>query len=354
MHDADTNDTGEKSQVRKRNRYIELVAIAFLAGGVLWLASLFFDFTRNIKTNNAQVDGDIYAVVARVPAYIKDIKFTAYGPVQAGDTIILLDDTEFLIKVKQAEADLEIAKANLKAMEQAVIISRSSQASTEARLKGNAANLEKAEKNYSRYENMYKDSAVTTNQFDQVTAQLKSEQASLEAMQNEVAASKSMTAQNELNIESAKATVKRKAADLLAAKLQLSYTKIIAPSSGIAGERTIQAGEFVNTNQVLVEIVLQDKKWVSANFKETQLEAIRLGQPVDISVDALNGKVFQGIVSNFSPATGAKFSMVAPDNATGNFVKITQRIPVRIDFTASPAELEAVKPGMNVTVAVKK
>jgi membrane fusion protein (multidrug efflux system) len=354
MSNEINRDTKATKQVIKRNLTVELVAIVCLAAGVVWTVAIFFDFSSHIKTNNAQVDADISAVVARVPAYIKDIKFKEYGTVLAGDTIILLDDAEFLIKVAQAEADLEIAEANLEAIQQAVIISKSSQASTEARLKGNMANLEKAEKNYSRYEKMYKDSAVTTNQFDQVTAQLKSEQASLEAMQNDVVTGKSVTAQNELNIESAKATVKRKAADLAAAQLQLSYTKIIANSSGIVGERNIQAGEFVNTNQVLVEIVRQDKKWVSANFKETQLEALKPGQPVEIKIDALGGKVFEGVISNFSPATGAKFSMVAPDNSTGNFVKITQRIPVRIDFIATPSEIATVKPGMNVSVAVKK
>ena len=353
--DAEKNGSaGDVKQEIVRNRYLEYIALAFFAAGVIWTASIFFDFSTSINTNNAQIDADISSIVARVPSYIKDIRFTAYGTVQAGDTLVLLDDAEFLIKVAQAAADLEIAKANLEAIQQAVILSKSSEASTEARLKGNAANLEKAEKNYTRYESMYKDSAVTTNQFDQVTAQLKSEQASLEAMQNDLLTSKSVTTQNELNIASAKATVKRKTADLAAAQLQLSYTKIIATANGILGERTIQAGEFVNTNQVLVEIVLQDKKWVSANFKETQLAEIKLGQPVAIKIDALGGKVFDGIVSNFSPATGAKFSMVGPDNATGNFVKITQRVPVRIDFTTPPSELAIVKPGMNVTVEVKK
>jgi membrane fusion protein (multidrug efflux system) len=234
------------------------------------------------------------------------------------------------------------------------LTSQSTQASTESKLKGNAASLEKAEKNYKRFENMYRDSAVTTNQFDQVVAQLKSEQAFVEAMKSDVNKDKSITRQNELNIASAMATVKRKAADLAAAQLQLSYTKIIAPYDGIAGELTIHAGELVNANQVLAEIVIQNQKWVSANFKETQMDKIKMGQHVDIVVDALDGKSFDGIVSNLSPATGAKFSMVAPDNATGNFVKITQRIPVRIEFTDSPDKLAEVKPGMNVTVEIKK
>lgn len=346
--------TEEKNPEKKKNLYIEIISIAVVIAGILWMGSIFFDFSNSIKSNNAQVDADIVAVTSHTTAFIKEIRFEEYDTVKTGDTLVLLDDAELLIKVAQAEADLEIAKANLKAIQQAIVISNSSLTSTEARLQGNTANLEKAEKNYKRFENMYKDSAVTLNQFDQVTAQLKSEQAYLLAMQSDVVTGKSVTQQNELNIESAKATVKRKEADLAFAQLQSTYTKIIATADGIVGEREIQIGELVNTNQVLVEIVKQNKKWISANFKETQLEDIKIGQAVDIKIDALGGKTFEGVVQGFSPATGAKFSMVAPDNSTGNFVKITQRIPVRIEFTVSPEQLAHVRPGMNVSVEVKK
>lgn len=354
MSDEKNNAPTETAQVKKKNRWIEVIAILFLIAGVMWMASIFFDFGNSVQTNNAQVDGDIVSVTSHVSAYIKEIKFEQYVTVKKGDTLVLLDDEELAIKVAQAEADLEVAKASLLTVQQAVVISNSSLTSTEARLKGNAANLEKAEKNYKRFENMYRDSAVTLNQFDQVTAQLKSEQAYLQAMKSDVNTGKSVTEQNELNIASAKATVKRKEADLAYAKLQLSYTKIIAPANGIVGERTIQKGELVNANQVVAEIVLQNKKWVTANFKETQLEEIKPGQQVEIRVDALGGKAFEGKVSELSPATGAKFSMVAPDNSTGNFVKITQRVPVRIEFSASPDKLTEVRPGMNVTVEVEK
>ena len=348
---AETNDP---VPVKKKSRTIEIIAILFLIAGGVWIATLLFDFGSGVQTNNAQVDADIVAVTSHVTAYVKELRFDRYASVRAGDTLVLLDDHELAIKVAQAEADLAIAKANLLAMEQALVTSRSSLSSTEARMKGNAANLEKAEKNFRRFENMYRDSAVTLNQFDQVTAQLKSEQAYLQAMQSDVATGKSVAGQNEINIESAKATVKRKEADLAYAQLQLSYAIVLAPSAGVTGERTIQIGELVNTNQVLVEIVSQQKKWVTANFKETQLEDIKVGQSVEIRIDALGGDAFEGKVSDLSPATGARFSMVAPDNSTGNFVKITQRIPVRIDFTASPDKLNEVRPGMNVTVEVEK
>jgi membrane fusion protein (multidrug efflux system) len=351
---AETNNAAEAAPAKKKRRAIEVVAILFLIAGVAWMASILFDFGKGVQTNNAQVDADIVAVTAHVTAYIKDIRFDRYERVHAGDTLVLLDDHELAIKVMQAEADLEISKANLLAIEQALVTSKSSLASTEARMKGNAANLDKAEKNYRRFENMYRDSAVTLNQFDQVTAQLKSEQAYLEAMKSDVATGRSVAGQNEINIESAKATVKRKEADLAYAQLQLSYTIILAPADGIVGERTIQKGELVNANQVLVEIVGQQKKWVTANFKETQLEDIKVGQAVDIRIDALGGNAFEGKITDLSPATGARFSMVAPDNSTGNFVKITQRVPVRIDFTATAEKLKDVRPGMNVTVEVEE
>ena len=354
MQKETNTETSEGSGTKRRNYVVEIIAILFLLAGAAWMASVCIDFHDGIQTNNAQVDADIASVTSRVSAYIKEIRFDEYTRVHAGDTLVLLDDAELSIKTRQAEADLENAKANLATIEQAVVISKSNLATTQAKLKGNEATLEKAEKNYKRYENMFRDSAVTLNQFDQVTAQLKSEQAFLQAMQSDVTTGKSITEQNTLNVATARATVKRKEADLAFARLQWSYTVIIAPADGIVGERTIQKGEMVNANQVLAEIVIDNKKWVEANFKETQFENIHIGDHAEIRVDALGGKAFEGVVTQLSPATGAKFSMVAPDNSTGNFVKITQRIPVRIAFTDSPGALDEIRPGMNVTVDIKK
>ncbi len=350
-----TNVEQSSDKIGKRNnKIIEVLALIVVLGGVIWIGTLFFDFSGSIATNNAQVDADITEVTARVSGFVKEVRFDAYSLVQEGDTLVLLDDEEFRIKLDQAEADLAIAKVSLLAAEQSVITATSNQESSSAKLKGNEANLEKAEKNYTRFENMFADSAVTRNQFDQVIAQLKSDQAFLEASKKDILADKSTTKQNLISIESAKATVNRKSADLNAAKLQFSYTVIIASVSGIIGEKTIEKGELVNSNQIVANIVQQNKKWVTANFKETQLEEISVGQRATIEVDALNGKKFEGKVKDLSPATGAKFSMVAPDNSTGNFVKITQRIPVRIEFTGTPEELKEIKPGMNVSVDVIK
>jgi len=350
----ETNQAGATEKKRKKSVYFEAAAIVLLVAGVFWIITLFYDFGHHIQTNNAQVDADLVAVTARISGIIKEIRFDAYDQIKSGDTLVLIDDAEYMIKVNQAEADLESARANLLVAEQSVTTSRSQEEAAEAKLLGNTASLERAEKNFSRYENMFADSAVTRNQFDQVIAQWKTDQAYLEAGKKEVLASKSMTQQSLKNILTAKAAVKRKQADLDAARLELSYTVIISPSDGIAGERSIFSGEIVHANQMLLDIVPQDRKWVIANFKETQLKDMKAGQEVIITVDALEDRSFPGRVRNLSPATGAKFSMVAPDNSTGNFVKITQRIPVMIDFESSSEELTDVRPGMNVTVRIKK
>ncbi|MCI0522396.1 MAG: HlyD family secretion protein [Bacteroidales bacterium] len=352
--DGETSQAGAASVKNKRNIYLEVAATVLLAAGTLWILSLIFNFSRHIRTNNAQVDGDLVAVTSRISGIIKETRFESYDVIKAGDTIVRIDDEEFRIKVQQAEADLETAITGLHIAEQNVITARSHEAAAKAKLQGNTASLERAEKNYQRYQNMYADSAVTRNQFDQVIAQWKTDQAYLEAGEKELLASRSVTEQNIRNIASAKATVKRKEADLEAARLQLSYTVMTAPVNGVAGERTIFTGELVHANQMMVDIVPQDRKWVTANFKETQLKDLKIGQEVVIEVDALGGKRYTGKVKNLSPATGAKFSMVAPDNSTGNFVKITQRIPVNIEFDDLPDKLHEVRPGMNVTVTIKK
>ena len=352
MSEENANKDAVQQTEKKRNRILTILSFVFLLAGAIWIVSLFFDFSRYETTNNAQVESYINNIAARATGHIVDIKFEANQPVRQGDTLVILNDEEYQIKVKQAEADLAVAEGNLHSLEQAVITSISNQAATKAKLEGDKASLEKAQKDYQRFKKMYADSAVTLNQYDQSLAKLQSSEAYIIAGENEVKASSSVAQQSKTNIEASQATVARKRADLDAAKLQLSYTIITAPIDGFVGERTLSVGDLVSTNQVVASIVLKQKIWVTANFKETQVEKIKVGQPVTITIDALDNKEFKGKVVGFSPATGAKFSMVEPDNSTGNFVKITQRIPVKIEFDDITKALEEVKPGMNVTVEV--
>jgi len=351
--DNTTNEAAVKSE-KKRNTILTILSFVFIIGGGIWILSLFFDFHRYETTNNAQVESYISSITARATGHVKAIRFDSNQLVHKGDTLVILDDEEYRIKVKQAEADLAVAQGNLHSLEQAVITAISNEAASKEKLSGDMADLEKAQKDYERFKNMYADSAVTRNQYDQVVSKLQSTKAYLAAGEKGLLASKSTTVQSHTNLEAANATVARKKADLENAMLQLSYTYIIAQADGYVGERTISVGELINANQVVATMVLSDKLWVNANFKETQIEKIKLGQEATITIDALDGKEFKGKVVGFSPATGAKFSMVEPDNSTGNFVKITQRIPVKIDFEATGKELAEVKPGMNVTVDINK
>lgn len=354
MSETNQNDEIALKSEKKRNRLLSILSFLFLFAGGIWMLSLFFDFNRYETTNNAQVESYISNLTARVSGHIQSIHFEANQFVHKGDTLVVLDDIEFQIKVRQAEADLAVAEGNLHSLEQSIITASSNQGAVKNKLEGDRANLDKAKKDYQRFKNMYADSAVTLNQYEQVISKLESTEAYLKASEKELLASGSMTKQSSINLEAARATVDRKKADLENAQLQLSYTQIIALSDGYIGERTISVGDLINANQVVATLVLNEKLWVAANFKETQIEKIKQGQEVIITIDALDGKEFKGKVTGFSPATGAKFSMVEPDNSTGNFVKITQRIPVTIDFQATSKELELVKPGMNVTVEIIK
>lgn len=352
MNETNTNKDIPQQTEKKRNRLLTILSLIFLAAGVFWMLNLFFDFSTYVSTNNAQVEGYINSVSSRITGYISEIKFESNQFVRKGDTLVILDNEEFYIKVKQAEADLSIAEGNLHSLEQSVTTATSNEAAAKAKSAGDLAKLQKAEKDFQRFRNMIADSAVTRNQYDQVVSQKEAAAAYLKASEQEILSSGSIRRQNIINLEAAKATVARKKADLDAAKLQLSYTIILAPSDGFIGERTISPGQLVTANQVLASIVMNNKIWVTANFKETQTDKIKIGQKAKILVDALNDKEFEGTITGFSPATGAKFSMVEPDNSTGNFVKITQRIPVKIEFK-NPAEAQKeIKPGMNVTVDV--
>lgn len=351
--DNTTNEAAVKSE-KKRNTILTILSFIFIIGGGIWILSLFFDFHRYETTNNAQVESYINSVTARATGHVASIHFDSHQFVHKGDTLVILDDEEYRIKVKQAEADLAVAEGNLHSLEQSIVTATSKEAASKDKLSGDKADLDKAQKDYERFRNMYADSAVTRNQYDQVVSKLQSTKSYLNAGEKELLASQSSTKQSYTNLEAARATVERKKADLENAQLQLSYTRIIAMTDGFVGERTISVGELINVNQVVATLVLSKKVWVTANFKETQIGKIKLGQEVTITIDALDDKEFKGKVVGFSPATGAKFSMVEPDNSTGNFVKITQRIPVKIDFDASAKELEDVKPGMNVTVEIKK
>ena len=346
-----TPPTTEPSEITKsKNRVLTIISIVIIGAGIIWAMSLLFNLRGEDFTDNAQVDGSINSVAARVQGYVKEIRFHANQSVKKGDTLVILVDDEFKIKVRQAEADLENAIAALSVQDLAYKIAVANSATQLASIGAAKASFTKAERDYDRHRNMFKDSAITKNNFDAAVAVKESASANYEAVQKQQSANQLTVEQMLKNMETVKANIKRKEADLDFAKLQLSYCTVTAPFNGECGERAIQEGQLINAGQNLVSIVVSNDIWVTANFKEIQLEELSIGKSVKIKVDAFDDVAFEGVITSFSPASGAKFSMVPPDNSTGNFVKIIQRIPVRIDFTTAKSELKELKPGMNVSV----
>ncbi|MCL6524387.1 MAG: HlyD family secretion protein [Thermoflavifilum sp.] len=324
-----------------------------LIGGAIFGIHEYIYYQHYQTTDDAQIDGDISPVVARVSGYVKDILFQDNQYVHAGDTLVILDDRDYRIKLEQAEAALKAAMANVNVSRYNVQSVAANVDPAQARVAAAQVQLWKAQQDYNRYLNLLHDHAITQAQFDAIKAQRDAAEAELEAAQKQVAALHEQVSTTQQQVKATATNIDIQKANVDFAKLQLSYTVITAPVSGIVSKRNIQPGQLVQAGQTLFSIVMDSSIYVTANFKETQIGDIHVGQRVDIDVDAYPDTSFEGVVQSFSGATGAKFSLLPPDNATGNFVKVVQRVPVRIAFTHLNEEWrKRLRPGLSVFVRV--
>jgi membrane fusion protein (multidrug efflux system) len=266
--------------------------------------------------------------------------------------LIKIDDRDYKIKVEQAQAAETGASAGINVGQSQIFANAANSSSAKAQVASAAARLEKVKKDYDRYANLIKDGSVTQQQFDQAKADLEVAQATYRASQAQYKAAQQQVGTTESQLKVTHTGVSQKQVDVDYAKLQLSYTIVKSPASGVASKKNVQIGQLVQAGQTLFSIVNDNSIFITANFKETQLDKIRNGQKVTIDVDAYPNLKVEGIVYNFSPATGAKFSLLPPDNATGNFVKVVQRIPVKIKISGSKEDLDKLRPGMSVNVSV--
>jgi membrane fusion protein (multidrug efflux system) len=270
------------------------------------------------------------------------------------------------IQVEQAQAALAAAKSNLSVANATTSYSKANVATYEANVSTANAQIEaakvtlrRATQDYDRYANLIKDHTITQQQFEQAEAAKQSAERQLQVLtdqknaalrQTNAATSQSNATGQQVSV--ANATIQQRQADLDNAMLNLSYTVIIAPEDGRLSKVNVQIGQFLQTGQSLFNIVLDTNPWIVANFKETQLEKMREGQKVIIHVDAWPGHDIEAKVSSFSPATGSRFALLPPDNASGNFVKVVQRLPVKIELTGNDPLVKNLRPGMNVNVDV--
>lgn len=307
-------------------------------------------------TNDAYVDQYIAPINIRVAGYIQDVRFREHQYVHKGDTLLLLDDREYKIRVKEAEAALLDAEGSKDVLHSGIQTTEANIAVQEANIAEAKARLWQSEQDYHRYARLLQDESVAPQQFEQVKATFEAAQARYDALVQQREAVVSQHTEATKRQTSADANILRQEAALDIARLNLSYTVITAPYDGYMGRRTLEPGQYVSAGQTLSYIVRSRDKWITANYRETQITNIYIGQEVRIRVDAIEGRTFTGRVSAISEATGSKYSLVPTDNSAGNFVKVQQRIPVRIDLVdVSDEDMAQLRAGMMViTEALKR
>lgn len=340
---------------RKTKKLIyNIFACILLWGAISWVCAKFIHLGNVEFTENAQVKQYIVPVNARVQGYVKEVRFDEYSKASKGDTLLIIEDAEYRYMVAQAEANLANARTGKDAMHNVISTTNSNLSVTEASIEEARIVFENAERNYKRFSTLYEQKAVTKQQYDDMNTTYLAAKARYDMLCRQKESVQAVGREQNTRLGQNEAGIKLAEAALELSRLNLSYTVILAPCDGVTGRKEIQVGQLIQPGQTIVDIVDAEDKWVIANYKETQTANIKVGQKVEIEVDAVPDHKFKGMVRSISSATGASFSLMPQDNSSGNFVKIEQRIPVRIDFTEdNDAEaLKRVSAGMNVECKV--
>ncbi|CAN5507564.1 HlyD family secretion protein [soil metagenome] len=362
-----TEEVKPTAAPKKSNKvFIIVLALLVIFGG--WFGvTKYVHAQHHEETDDAQVEANISPVIPRISGYINEVRVKDNQYVKAGDTLLVLDNRELLVRLHQAEAALATAESNLTAAQATTRASQTNIASSQAGVSTVGAQIEaakvtvwRATQDYERYANLIKDHSVTQQQYEQALAAKQTAERQLDvltqqkkqaATQTRVVASQSNATSQQVGVVNA--TIKQRQVDIEDAKLNLSYAIVTAPQSGLISKVNVQEGQYLQAGQSLFSIVLNQDIWIVANFKETQFEKMRVGQKVIVHADAFPGHDFEAKLSSFAPATGAKFALLPPDNASGNFVKVVQRLPVKIEFVNQPDSiLKQLRAGMNVSVGV--
>ena len=323
----------ESGKVFTMKKAVGIIGIFLAIWGLYAIMSLFVDYKSSETTDDAQVEQYLSPVNIRVPGYIKKIYFTEHQHVRKGDTLLVLEDDEYRIRLKEAEAALMDARRGRKVVANTLNTVSNSASVYDASIAEAQYRVEQLEKDYRRYSSLLKKNATTPIVVEQYQTQLEMARARVAALKQQREAAHFSVTEVDQRQENAEAAVKRAEAAVDLAALNLSYTVVTAPCNGCLGRRSIEEGQLVNAGQTLTTIIPDTRKWVVANYKETQISSLAVGQEVEVTVDAFAGKTFKGRITAISSATGSKYSMVPTDNSAGNFVKIQQRVPVRIELT---------------------
>ncbi len=352
-----THETRLQKLKKQRRRQIiaSLLGVGVLVWGVIKVSMLFLDYKKTETCNDAQIEQYLSPVNVRATGYIKKVYFTEHQNVKKGDTLLVLDDREYRIRVMDAEASLKDALSGKNVINATEVTTRNSASVYESSISEIQIRLAKLEKDEIRYKNLVERKAATPIQLEQIQTELRATREKLESVKRQQKAALSGVNEVQTRRGNTEAAIERTQAALEMAKLNLSYTVVVAPCDGKLGRRAIEEGQYINAGTTITYIIPDTQKWVIANYKETQIENLFVGQKVRMTVDALDGREFEGTVTAISGATGSKFSLVPTDNSAGNFVKIQQRVPVRIDFEGlSKEDNNRLAAGMMVVVKAER
>jgi len=338
---------------RKKVIYNIVVGVLMIIG-ITWICSRFIHLGNVEYTDNAQVKQLIVPVNSRVQGFVSKVYFDEYQPVHKGDTLAIIEDTEFRFRLAQAEADYQNALSGKSVMASTINTTQNNISVSDASIQEAKIRLDNAEREYNRYKNLLAQDAVTKQQYDQMKTNYDASLSRYEFLVRQKKSTTLVKHEQTQRLDQTVSGIKLAEAALELAKLNLSYTVIIAPCDGTTGRKNIQEGQLIQPGQTLVDLVDKNDKWIIANYKETQTATMKEGQEVEIEVDAIPDVVFKGVVKSISRATGASFSLLPQDNSAGNFVKVEQRIPVRIELTKENAEeaMNRLRSGMNVECEV--
>ncbi len=351
--------TDGRTAAGARRKWLPLVIGGIVAiAAVTWGVRKYVWSLHHESTDNAQLDGHITVIAPRVQAFVSRVLVDDNQHVKAGDTLVVLDDRDLKVRLQQAEADLANAEAsagNARRGGQArsqLAWSRAQQASAQAAIASADANFKKAAADLDRIRGLAANKIISAQQLDAAQAAYDASVAELESARKQAAAAADQVSMYSAALSGAGARFEAAQSAVDNARLQLGYAYILAPVDGVIAKRSAEAGALVQIGQTLMSIVPDRGLWVTANLKETQLEGVNVGDPATFTVDAYGDHEFQGHVESLSPATGARFALLPPDNATGNYTKVVQRVPVRIAVDGPPDPLYPLRPGMSVVPTI--
>ena len=357
--EAETPPSASPSAPSRRKRIPLIIAGVLVLALGTWGLRRYLYSRHHVSTDNAQVDSHITLIAPRIAAFVSRILVDDNQHVNVGDTLVTLDDRDLKVKLQQAEADLQAAEAAVGTKGRAgqakaeLQATQAQAASLESAVIAAEADNKKAAADVERYRKLAEQKIISAQQFDAAVAAAQAAAANLEAARRQAAAGGSQVSASGAAVRGADARLTAAQAAVDNARLQLSYAYLTAPVSGVIAKRNAEAGALVQVGQSLMSIVPDKDVWVTANLKETQLTNVRVGDRAEFTVDAYPGHKFTGRVESLSPATGAKFSLLPPDNATGNFTKVVQRVPVKVAVEQPSESSLPLRPGMSVDITIE-